>query len=222
MGLCVFANAAVAVKMAMSEHRLNKVVIVDWDAHHGNGTESAFYHDPSVLTISIHQDLLIADRGFIEHRGELAGEGYNINIPLPPGSGTGAYLAAFDRVVLPAIRKFGPDLILVASGLDACIADPTARMMMNSEGYRQLTEKMMQVADEVCHGRLVLTQEGGYEPTMVPFCALAVFEQLSGIRTSVVDPFMGVPKGEAPTDHQALQPHQEVVIGKAENLLAGL
>ena len=222
MGLCVFANAAVAVKKAMAEHRLARVAIVDWDAHHGNGTESAFYHDPNVLTISIHQDQIIHGRGFMEHRGVDQGAGYNINLPMPPGTGTGAYLAAFDRVVLPAIVRFKPDLIVVASGLDACSADPTARLMLHSDGYRQLTQRMLQVADAVCGGRLVMTHEGGYDPTMVPFCALAVFEELSGIRTAVVDPFLPPPPADTAVDYHALQPHQEVIIARAEELLAAL
>lgn len=220
MGLCVFGNAVVAVKAAMAEFGLGRVAIVDWDAHHGNGTESAFYDDPTVLTVSIHQDQMIPGRGYVEHRGVDRGEGYNINIPLPPGSGTGAYLAAFERVVLPAIRSFGPDLILVASGLDAAATDPTARMLLNAESYRGLTRQLMQIADEVCGGRLALTHEGGYDATQAPFCALAIFEQLSGISSNLKDenPFVStVVEG---IDYQALQPHQEVYIQRAEALLA--
>ena len=135
-GLCIFANAAIATKLAMRDHGLARVAIVDWDAHHGNGTESAFYEDPSVLTISVHQDMVVPERGAIEDTGRGPGDGYNINIPLPPGSGTGAYLAAIDRVMAPALRRFRPELILVASGVDACASDPTARMLLMSDSYR--------------------------------------------------------------------------------------
>ena len=223
MGLCVFANVAVAVKAAMLEHKLNKVVIVDWDAHHGNGTESAFINDPNVLTISLHQDLAIPGGGFTEQNGEGEGEGFNINIPLPPGSGPGAYFASFDRVVLPAIRHFNPDLIVVASGLDAASNDPTARMMLNAESYRKLTEKIMAVADEVCDGRLVLSHEGGYDATLAPFCALAIFEQLSGIKSTM--PADGNPfarTGVEANKYQKLMPHQDECIEKAEMLLESL
>ncbi|MDY0067969.1 MAG: class II histone deacetylase [Steroidobacteraceae bacterium] len=218
-GLCIFANAAVATRLAMREHGLHRVAIVDWDAHHGNGTESAFYDDPSVLTISIHQDLVIPGRGAVRDCGRDEGEGYNINVPLPPGSGTGAYLAAMDRVVAPALRRFRPELILVASGVDACASDPTARMLLHADSYRFLTARLMGLAAELCAGRLVMTHEGGYDPSATPFCALAIMEEMSGIRTPVKDPF-GELREDALTDYQRLLPHQDDVIRQAEALLA--
>ena len=217
-GLCIFANAAIATKLAMREHGLERVAIVDWDAHHGNGTESAFYDDPSVLTISIHQDLVIPGRGAVRDCGRDKGEGYNINIPLPPGSGTGAYLAAADRVIAPALRRFRPDLILVASGVDACASDPTARMLLHADSYRFLTARMMQLAAELCGGRLVMTHEGGYDLSAAPFCALAIMEEMTGVRTAVSDPF-GELREDALTDYQLLLPHQNRVIEQAEALL---
>ena len=223
MGLCVFANVAIAVKAAMLEHGLKKVAIVDWDAHHGNGYEAAFIDNPNVLVISTHQDLAIAGSGSVEQNGEGDGEGFNINIPLPPGSGPGAYFAAFDRVVLPALRSFNPDLIVVASGLDAASNDPTARMMLNAESYRQLTRQVMDVADELCNGRLVLSHEGGYDATLAPFCALAIFEELSGVKSSIPEdgnPFSR--PGMEPNKYQQLMPHQSDCIKDAEKLLAVL
>ena len=217
-GLCIFSNAAVATRLAMRDHGLERVAIVDWDAHHGNGTESAFYDDPSVLTISIHQDLVIRDRGAVSDCGRDRGRGYNLNVPLPPGSGTGAYLAAMDRVVAPAIRRFRPDLILVASGVDASASDPTARMLLQSDSYRFLTARVMRLADELCGGRLVMTHEGGYDATAAPLCALAIIEQMTGLRTEVRDPF-GELSEDRLTDYQALMPHQDAVIGQAEALL---
>lgn len=225
MGLCIFANVAVAIKMAMRERALEKVVIIDWDVHHGNGYESAFINDPNVLVISIHQDLAISGRGFTEDNGKGAGLGFNINIPLPPGSGTGAYLAAFDRVVLPAIRHFRPDLIVVASGLDAASNDPTGRMLLGAESYRLLTRRVMAVASEVCDGRLVLSHEGGYDATMAPFCALAIFEELSGVKSSMPDsgnPFLSVSRETGLNRYQQLMPHQDDYIKEAEKLLQTL
>lgn len=218
-GLCIFSNAAVATKLAMREHGLNRVAIVDWDAHHGNGTESAFYDDSSVLTISVHQDLVIRGRGAVRDCGRDKGEGYNINIPLPPGSGTGAYLAVVDRIIAPALRRFRPDLILVASGVDACANDPTARMLLRSDSYRIMTNRMIQLAEELCDGRLVMTHEGGYDLTMAPFCTLAILEEMSGVRTTVTDPF-GELREDALTDYQKLLPHQNAVINQAEALLS--
>ncbi len=185
--------------------------------HHGNGTESAFYDDPSVLAISIHQDNLYPiGRGAVADNGSGDGEGFNINIPLPPGSGTGAYEAAFDRVVLPALQAFRPDMIVVTSGFDGAGFDPLGRMMLNSECYRRLARRLAGAAAELCGGRLVMTHEGGYSEGYVPFCGHAVIETLAGVRTEVVDPL---------TDHidewgwQALQPHQDAMIAKAEGLV---
>lgn len=222
LGLCVFANVAVAVKAAMKEHGLKRVAIVDWDAHHGNGTESAFIDDPAVLTISIHQDLIIQGKGSVEDNGEGEGAGFNINIPLPPGSGPGAYLASFERVVLPAVRRFDPELIVIASGLDAASNDPTARMMLNPESYRQLTRMMMTLADEVCDGRLVLSHEGGYDATLAPFCALAIFEELTGVKADMPkggNPFASASGDGALNKYQKLLPHQDECIQSAEKLL---
>jgi len=193
---------------------------VDWDVHHGNGTEHAFYTDPSVLTISVHQDNNFPpNSGAMSDTGDGAGRGYNINVPLPPGSGVGAYVAAFERAVVPAIRAFRPDLILVASGLDASALDPLASMMMTTEGYRMLTQIMLAVADEVCEGRLVACHEGGYSPAYVPYCGLAIIEELAGIRTAVEDPLLGLLGGMG---GQEIQPHQAAVVEQAEKLARAL
>ena len=222
MALCVFSNIAVAVKSAMQEHGLRKVAIIDWDAHHGNGTESAFYSDPSVLTLSIHQDQMIYGRGFVEHNGEGDGEGYNLNIPLPPGSGTGAYLTAFERIIIPAVTQFGPDLIVVASGLDAGFSDPTARMLLHSESFRLMTRYTMELAANVCSGNLVLSHEGGYDPTMTPFLALAIFEELSGLKSRITkedNPFEGPYTGFIVEEHQKLSEQQDQFLQRAESML---
>lgn len=223
MALCVFDNISVAVKSAMQQYGLQKVAIIDWDAHHGNGQESAFYSDPSVLTISIHQDQMIYGHGATKDRGEGAGEGYNINIPLPPGSGTGAYLAAFERVIIPAVTQFKPDFIVVASGLDAGFSDPTARMLLHSESYRLMTRHTMELAAKLCNGRLVMNHEGGYDPTVTPFLGLAIFEELSGIRSSVKaedNPFEGPYTGFIVDKYQELNAQQDEFIREAEKAVA--
>jgi acetoin utilization deacetylase AcuC-like enzyme len=218
MGFCLFGNAAIAGMHLLHARRLERIAFVDWDVHHGNGTQAAFWEEPRALTISIHQDNCFPpDSGHMHEVGAGKGEGYNINIPLPPGSGVGAYEAAFDRVVLPALRRYKPDFIIVPSGFDAGAHDPLGRQMMTGEGYRSLTRKMMTVADDVCGGRLVLCHEGGYSGSTVPFFGLAVMEELSGIRTGVVDPFQALLSG---LGMQALQPHQDAVIREAEKLVA--
>src|SRR4029077_9362215 len=111
-------------------------------------------------------------------------------VPLPPGSGVGAYVTTFERVVAPALRAFSPDLIMVASGLDASAADPLAQMMMTSDGYRRLTQSVLIVARDVCDGRVVACHEGGYSPAYVPYCGLAILEEMAGIRTGLRDPLL--------------------------------
>ncbi len=220
MGFCLFANAAVAIRHGRAVHGLGRVAVVDWDVHHGNGTEALFYEDPQTLTISIHQDNLFpAGSGAITDRGAGKGLGYNMNIPLPPGCGDGAYLETIRRVVVPALEKFKPDLIVVACGFDAGAADPLGRMMVTSDGFRQMTGLLMEAADHLCKGRIMMTHEGGYSATHVPYCGLAVLEQLSGQRSAVEDPFLEV---MAAYGQQALQPHQIPAIDAAKDLLNGI
>lgn len=217
MGFCLLANAAIAIKQARAKHGLARVAVVDWDAHHGNGTEEIFYEDPSVLTISIHQDNLFPiGTGAMADRGGGRGTGYNINVPLPPGSGQGAYLAAFDQVVLPALHAYRPDLIVVTSGFDASGLDPLARQMLHSTVYRDLTQRLMQAASDLCAGRIAMTHEGGYSRAYAPFCGLAVLEALSNTRTGTLDPFDDYIASFA---GQELQPHQSEIITQARGLL---
>lgn len=216
-GFCLFGNVAVAIMKAQAVHGVGRVATVDWDVHHGNGTQQAFYDASSTLTISIHQDgLYPIDSGTIEENGAGEGLGYNLNVPLPPGSGVGAYLAAFERVVVPALERFKPELIVVPSGFDAGGNDPLGRMMMHSEGYRELTRMLMGAAEALCQGRLVMSHEGGYSPHHVPYCGLAVMEELSGVRTEVSDPWLPAMQRWG---QQALQPHQEALINRAAELL---
>lgn len=217
MGFCLFANAAVAVRHAQKVLGLGRIATVDWDVHHGNGTQAIFYDDPSVLTISLHQDNLFpAASGGIAENGEGKGEGFNINVPLPPGSGPGAYVAAFERVVLPALKRFKPELIVVPSGFDAGGVDPLGRMMMSAAGYRDLTRMLMAAAKEVCGGRIVMTHEGGYSEMYAPYCGLAVIEELSGHRTEVEDPWGPMMAQWGGMD---AQPHQLAVIEEASRLV---
>ena len=213
MGFAIFCNIALAIMRAREAGRVDRVAVVDWDVHHGNGTQDAFYDDPRTLTVSIHQDNCYPKgTGTMTERGEGPGLGYNINLPLPPGSGHGAYLAAFDRVVVPALERFAPDLIIVASGLDANGLDPLARMMCYGATYRDMTARLMAAAEASCGGKLVICHEGGYSPQFVPFAALAVIEQLSQRATDVVDPWSGFIEANAGQD---LQPHQAAVIDAA-------
>ncbi|MDE2456881.1 MAG: class II histone deacetylase, partial [Burkholderiales bacterium] len=216
-GYCIFGNAVVAIRNLQARCGVARVAVVDWDVHHGNGTQGGFYEDPSVLTISLHQDgNYPAESGSTEENGRGAGIGSNLNVPLPAGSGTGAYLSAFERVVLPALERFRPEILVVLSGFDACNMDPLGRMMLHSNSYRQLTRLLMDAAERLCGGRLAMFHEGGYSPVYVPFCGVAVLEELSGRRSPVVDPFL--PFWEN-LPGQRLQAHQEAAITRAARLV---
>ncbi len=220
MGGCIFANTALAAMHAQAAHGVERVAIVDWDAHHGNGTQAAFWDDPSVCTISLHQaGCFPPDSGAVGELGGDGARGANVNLPLPPGSGVGAFTAAFERVVLPVLERFEPGLVLIACGFDSCAWDSHARLMLHSDAYRHLTAELLGVADRHAGGRLVAIHEGGYSPAYAPYCGLAVLEELAGIRTPADDPFLPIFEGYG---YQELQPQQEAVIAEVERLLEEL
>ena len=152
----------------------------------------------------------------IAENGEGKGSGYNINIPLPPGSGVGAYEAAFDRVVIPALESYKPELIIVPSGFDGGAGDPIGRQMMTSEGFKSLTKKLMQSADQICGGKILMTHEGGYSAATVPFFAHTVIETLAQEDMGIKDPFQQIIGN---LGQQELQPHQDSLIKEAESLI---
>ncbi|HEV2128486.1 MAG TPA: class II histone deacetylase [Thermomicrobiales bacterium] len=179
MGFCTFNNVAIGAKVAR-QLGARRITIFDWDVHHGNGTQDAFWEDPDVLFISIHQEDLFPPVGWgsIDQRGEGAGEGTTINIPLPAGSGNPSYLAAMEETVVPAIRAFGPDLIMVSAGQDASVMDPLGRMSLTTASYRVMTSMLRELADDICESRMVIALEGGYSEIYAPFCTAAIAEGL--------------------------------------------
>jgi acetoin utilization deacetylase AcuC-like enzyme len=205
LGSCVLANAVLATNHARAAHGVERVAIVDWDVHHGNGAQEAFWEDPEVLTISIHQEgYFPAGSGPLSERGGDGAPGGNLNVPLPPGSGHGAYLRLTEEVIVPTIREHRPDLLILGAGYDSAAMDPMGRMLLHSDSYRALTETFMALAAELCGGRVVVIQEGGYSPAYTPFCGLAVLETLAGVRVAE-DPFLEVfaaMPGQAETGEQ--------------------
>ncbi|MBL9046821.1 MAG: class II histone deacetylase [Tabrizicola sp.] len=188
-GFCLLNNIAVAIRSAQARGLAQRVAVVDWDVHHGNGTEAIFWDDPSVLTISMHQDRNYPlDTGRLEATGGPKAQGLNLNLPLPPGCGHAVYLQAIDRIVLPALRRFKPDAIIVACGFDAAAVDPLGRMLCTAETFRRMTRQVMGAAQDLCGGKLVLVHEGGYSEVYVPFCGHAVLEELSGSDITAPDP----------------------------------
>lgn len=199
MGFCLLANIPVAIESARARHGLGKVAVLDWDVHHGNGTQAIYYGRGDTLTISLHQEgCFPPGGGRADERGEGAGLGANINVPLLPGGGHRAYLDALELIVLPALRAFRPEVIVVACGLDANGFDPLSRMQAHSGTFRALTRAVCDLADEICGGRVVAVHEGGYAEVVVPFCGLAVVEELAGLRSPVEDPFLPILEGQQP------------------------
>jgi acetoin utilization deacetylase AcuC-like enzyme len=213
MGFCFLNNVAIAARYAQAKYSVRKVAIVDFDVHHGNGTQKIFWEDPSVLFISIHQDSNYPiGTGLATERGEGPGHGFTINVPLPPGSGRGAYAAVTDQVVVPALDAFIPDLILASSGFDASFLDPLSSMMASSEDFRNITHKLVTAAAKHCAGRLIFMHEGGYSEVYVPYCGLAVVEALSGLDSGVKDPML---EDVYNRGYQELQAHQDLVIQRS-------
>ncbi|MDE2613164.1 MAG: class II histone deacetylase [Burkholderiales bacterium] len=190
MGFCLFNNIGVAIETVKARHRLERIAVIDWDVHHGNGTQQIFYERADVLTVSLHQwGCFPPGYSGAEERGAGAGLGCNVNIPLLPGGGHESYRYAFERIVVPVVDRYRPELIVVASGLDANGLDPLARMQLHPASFRMMTRHALDLAARHAEGRLVVVHEGGYSEVCVPFCALAVVEELSGHRTEVDDPF---------------------------------
>jgi acetoin utilization deacetylase AcuC-like enzyme len=178
MGFCLFNSIAIAAAHAL-DRGLARVLIVDWDVHHGNGTQDAFYETDAVLFISTHQSPLYPGTGSVSERGAGRGEGYTINLPLAAGSDDEVYTEVFDQVVLPAARAYRPELVLVSAGFDAHAGDPLANMRLTESGFAALARRVAAVADEHADGRLIAFLEGGYDPVALAasvVAALAVFD----------------------------------------------
>ncbi len=165
MGFCLINNVAVAARYLQARHGVGKVLIVDWDVHHGNGTQNVFLEDPSVFFFSIHEHptFLYPGTGRRWEIGKGKGEGTTLNLPMAPGSGDEEYRAAFEEQLAPAVERFRPEIILVSAGFDAHGEDPLADIRLTSEGYRNMTRFLARLAERYCGGKLVSVLEGGYE-----------------------------------------------------------
>jgi len=184
MGFCLFNTMAVGADYLKRAHGAKRVLIVDWDVHHGNGTQDAFYDDPAVLFISTHQFPFYPGTGAVTEVGAGAGEGATINIPLPAGCADAEYLHAFDEIVLPAAKKFAPEWILVSAGFDPHRRDPLGGMGVTEDGFAAMAQKLFMLAEESAGGRAAFVLEGGYDLAALRDSAAAVLETLQGPRSA--------------------------------------
>jgi acetoin utilization deacetylase AcuC-like enzyme len=162
MGFCLLNNVAVAAAHAR-DRGLERVAVVDWDVHHGNGTQEIFWSDPHVLYVSTHQYPFYPGTGAVDEAGRGDGEGYTVNVPLAAGGGDAVYASAFERVVLPVVESFAPELLLVSAGFDASARDPLAQMELSSDAFGWMARALARLADRSARGRMALVLEGGYD-----------------------------------------------------------
>ena len=209
MGFCLFNNVAVAAAHALDQHGMSRVLVIDWDVHHGNGTQHSFYSDPRLLYFSTHRYPFYPGTGYFDEIGSGPGRGYTVNVPLPAGSDDSVFDAVFARLLEPVARGFQPELILVSAGFDAHRRDPLGGMMVTEQGYARMAARVLALARELCGGKLVITLEGGYD--------------LEGQAKSVAEVMMlMMGKKEAPPGDLEPPPGFEQIIDKEKQCLGEL
>ena len=180
LGFCLFNNIAILARYLQKQHGLQKILILDWDVHHGNGTQHTFEEDPSVLYVSLHQYPYYPGTGAFTETGRGRGQGATVNCPVPAGAGDTEYKSLFINRILPKVNAFGPEIVLISAGFDAHAADPLAQINLSTGCYGWMTERMMEVADQHSNGKLITLLEGGYDLNALAHSAATHLCVLSG------------------------------------------
>ena len=208
MGFCIFNNIAVGAAYAVQQYGFKRVLIVDWDVHHGNGTQNIFYNTSQVLYFSTHQYPYYPGTGGIREVGSGSGEGYTVNVPLPIGMGDAEYIKIFFQVLKPVIAQYQPEFIMVSAGFDPYFEDPLAGMKVTPRGFAQMARFLREMAEQHCGGKIVYILEGGYNLDGLWLSTKEVFEELLEKRqTDYGD--LEAQTGADPIIHQVLKVHSE-------------
>jgi acetoin utilization deacetylase AcuC-like enzyme len=199
-GFCLFNNVAVAARYAQEQHGISRVMIVDWDLHHGNGSQWTFYEDPTVLYFSSHQYPYYPGSGSYQEVGRGAGEGFTVNVPLSPGHGDSEYAGIYRRIAAGVGRLFRPQLLVISAGFDICDGDPLGGMEVTTGGFGLLTRILLDLADETCDGKALVALEGGYHLEGLRAGGKAVLQELAGKPLSRLEPSQVEPRGKQRVD----------------------
>jgi acetoin utilization deacetylase AcuC-like enzyme len=181
MGFCLFNNVAVGARYAQEYLKLHRVLVIDWDLHHGNGTQHSFEDDPSILYFSTHQYPYYPGSGSFSESGRGKGEGFTVNVPLSMGYGDGEYVGLFERILKPIAIEFGAEIILVSAGFDIYMGDPLGGMDVTPSGFAGLTRSIMEMANACCGGKVVFTLEGGYDLQGLRDSVKTVLKEMAGL-----------------------------------------
>ncbi len=188
MGFCLFNNVAVGARYAQERGHLERILVIDWDLHHGNGTQHSFEEDPSILYFSTHQYPYYPGSGAFQEVGRGEGQGFTVNVPLSIGHGDGEYVGIFQRILRPIATQFDPDLMLLSAGFDIYEGDPLGGMRVTPTGFAAMMRSLMDIAGDCCNGKVVVTLEGGYDLKGLRDSVRAVLKEMVGVsNTQVAD-----------------------------------
>ncbi len=214
-GFCLFNDLAVLVEYLRNKHRLERFLVLDYDVHFGNGTSDIYYKDPTVLYISLHQDprTIFPGTGFVWQIGEGPGKGYNVNVPLPPGTGDDTYLYALNEIFVPLTEEFKPDIIIANGGGDTHFADALGSLKLTAKGLFEVSRIIRRTADSICDGRLVLVPGSGYNPRVLPLCWYSLIAGVTGLN------FHEEEIGEPPAEPASCRGKVETTVDELKKLL---